>query len=385
VRAGLNIFKYDGTRVQLTNLDDVARVEGFGHLKIKLKRFGDLSEQEFAIVTGEQGYHRGEIIRLRALSTHERDLWLESIILIVKWNAIKKMDEMSNFRRFQRQCRNWYESTTSQLITASLIGASFVITMAETQMQAADGTPADNVFNSIGDFFNWIFTIELLFNFFCTFFFDFLRDGWNWFDTFVVVSRFFLSSVGGGAQMLRCIRAVRVFRLFKRIPALLRLIKALFTSVPKVLNAFALVLILQSIYAILAVQFFADAPREDDCDEAGTCPDELYGTFSRAFFTMFQTSTLDAWSDVSRSLMRTTGQAALVATFFMSFLLIVTYTLLQVRRISIHYQSNINAFITIIMRVVYYVLPAHHHLHPGAGVTCGAFHPTSFIAVIVPQ
>ena len=130
--------------------------------------------------------------------------------------------------------------------------------------------------------------------------------------------------------MLRCIRAVRVFRLFKRIPALLRLIKALFTSVPKVLNAFALVLILLSIYAILAVQFFADAPLEDGCEEAGTCPDELFGSFSRAFFTMFQTSTLDAWSDVSRSLMRTTGQAALVAAFFMSFLLIVTYTLLQV-------------------------------------------------------
>jgi hypothetical protein len=93
--------------------------------------------------------------------------------------------------------------------------------------------------------------------------------------------------------------------------------KALFTSVPdsEVLNAFADPPV-HLRHARRAVLRQRDS--EDDCDEAGTCPDELYGSFSRAFFTMFQTSTLrvHAWSDVSRSLMCTTGQAALVATLF---------------------------------------------------------------------
>ena len=296
----VNIFKYDYTSISMNGFRDYdSKIDP--SLMNKLARFGDLNDREFLIVTSSQGYFRGSIFRFRAPSSNERDLWLESLILIIRWtpNGII-LEHISNMRLLQLRCRQFYEGNVSQLITAGLITASFVITIAETQAQPADGTTAAAIFYVIGELFNWIFTVELLFNFYCTFLLDFIRDGWNWFDTFVVASRFLLSSLVGGAQVLRCVRAVRVFRLFKRIPALLRLIRALATSMPRVLNAFALVLILQSIYAILAVQFFADAPAEDGCGDEGACPGELFGSFGRAFFTMFQIATLDAWSDVSR-------------------------------------------------------------------------------------
>ena len=297
--------------------------------RAKVAALSELSRSEIALVCSDGGYFRGKTFRLLAPTPQESDLWFESICGLIQWNNLSPV-RVSAMRRTQILCQRAYDSQTVQIGIAVLIMASFIATMAETQILPDDDSLSGAVFAAIGDFFNWIFTAELVVNICCKFPLDFVRDAWNWFDTFVVVSRFLLSSVKGGAQMLRCIRALRIFRLFKRVPTLLRLTSALLMSVPKVLNAFALVLILQSIYSILAVQFFADASPEDDCEEQGTCPDELFGSFSRAFFTMFQTATLDAWSDVARSLMRTTGQAALVAVFFISFLLIVTYTLMQV-------------------------------------------------------
>lgn len=300
-----------------------------GSLRVKLATLSDLSAAEFAVICSDGGFFRGKIFRFRAPTPVERELWFESISGRMQ-RANTSTARVSTMRWVQSQCRRMYDSHESQVGVAVLIMASFIATLAEAQILPADDSAAGAAFAAIGDAFNWTFTAELAVNFYSKFLLDFFLDPWNWFDTFVVVSRFLLSSVKGGAQVLRCIRAVRIFRLFKRIPSLLQLTTALLKSVPKVLNAFALVLIVQSIYAILAVQFFADAPGEDDCQPEGQCPDDLFGSFSRAFFTMFQTASLDAWSDISRSLMRTTGQPALVAVFFMSFLLIVTYTLMQV-------------------------------------------------------
>jgi hypothetical protein len=300
-----------------------------GSLREKIAMLSDLAPTEFVLICSDSGFCRGRIFRFRAPTPLEREQWFESITDRMQRAQISTVS-VSQMRWVQMQCRRKYDSQESQIGVGALIMASFVATIAEAQILPGDDSPADVAFGAIGDAFNWIFTAELAVNFCSKFLLDFFRDPWNWFDTFVVVSRYLFSSVKGGAQPLRCIRAVRIFRLFKRVPALLHLITALLQSVPKVLNAFALALIAMSIYAILAVQFFADAPREDDCAAQRECPDELFGSFSRAFFTMFQTASLDAWSDVARSLMRTTGQPALVAVFFMSFLLIVTYTLMQV-------------------------------------------------------
>ena len=139
----------------MSKCDDFLSIEGLGRSRIKSELLSQIGYKEFLIVTAVKGYYRGQLIRFRALSTKERDLWQESIFLIMQWNPKKEIQVMSDLRRFQKQCRHIYESNFSQLFTASLIGASFVITMSETQIQPSDDTQAGAVFNSIGDFFVW--------------------------------------------------------------------------------------------------------------------------------------------------------------------------------------------------------------------------------------
>jgi len=113
---------------------------------------------------------------------------------------------------------------------------------------------------------------------FGTLFLEFFSDAWNWFDTLVVaISLLSVFSAGiPGVSVLRLLRAFRVFRLFKRIPSLRQILIAINQSVPPMLNAFALVCLVTSIYAIMAVTFFR------------THWPELFGDFFTTMFTMFQ-------------------------------------------------------------------------------------------------
>ena len=65
------------------------------------------------------------------------------------------------------------------------------------------------------------------------------------------------------------IRAFRVFRLFKRIKSLNKIIVSLGKAVPGVLNAFFVVFLVMCIYAILGVDFFLDFGKEEYLDANG--------------------------------------------------------------------------------------------------------------------
>jgi hypothetical protein len=60
----------------------------------------------------------------------------------------------------------------------------------------------------------------------------------------------------GPLTLLRNLRAFRVFRLFKRIKSLNKILQALARAVPGVVNAFAVLLLVMSVYAILGVEIF---------------------------------------------------------------------------------------------------------------------------------
>ena len=150
-------------------------------------------------------------------------------------------------------------------------------------------------------------------------------------------------------------RAFRVLRLFGRLESLRQIITSLTSSIIPVANAFLIMALVTSIYAILAVNFYA-------CRQP-----EYFGSFSRALFTLFQICTGDGWaSDVARPLFDAAalacgdstrvdaggaglggagagdgGAAAAeagmagtldgwAAAFFISFIVFVTWTLLQV-------------------------------------------------------
>ena len=128
-----------------------------------------------------------------------------------------------------------------------------------------------------------------------------------------------------GVSTLRLMRAFRVMRLFGRLESLRQIITALTSSMIPVGNALLIMLLITSIYAILAVNFFSHKSPE------------FFGSFSKALFTLFQVCTGDGWaSDIARPIFdgadnpEEAGLDAATAGFFVSFVVIVAWTLLQV-------------------------------------------------------
>jgi hypothetical protein len=213
----------------------------------------------------------------------------------------------------------------------------------------------------LDDMFNVIFLIELIVNMYGSFWFAFWRSPWNVFDALVVLVGF-LSLIRadlGPLSDLKMLRAFRVFRLFKRIPALRKIISSLVRSIPGVFNAFVIMLIVMSIYSILAVDYlkrFGDDGRYWTIEQYGvgenatfvntsvsamTARDmrygeEYYGTFSRALFSLFQVLTGESWSEaVARPVLMgkpNDGPWSVfgVATFFTSFILLHQIVLVNV-------------------------------------------------------
>jgi hypothetical protein len=72
------------------------------------------------------------------------------------------------------------------------------------------------------------------------------------------------------------VRAFRVFRLFKRVESLRKIVEALEGAIPGVSHACVILLLVMSIYAILGVTFFGEAAPEH------------FGTFGASLLTNCQ-------------------------------------------------------------------------------------------------
>merc|ERR1719183_1124497 len=79
--------------------------------------------------------------------------------------------------------------------------------------------------------------------------------------------------------------------------------------------------ILTSIYAILCVRFFGVLGGEQE---------ELFGNFFLSMFTLWQVMTGDDWSTIVRDMFEPTGMPAGVALFFVSYQLLITFTMVNV-------------------------------------------------------
>ncbi len=204
-------------------------------------------------------------------------------------------------------------------MVATLICTNFVLNMMQAQFSGA----VDEMLEVVDLVFTAIFTVELLVNLFATLVQEFFGDPWNYFDT-VVVSVGLVSIVVPdmpGGDILKLMRTFRVFRLFKRIPSLKHLVQSLLKSIPAMANAYVLMTILTSIYAILCVKFFGDISEEAR---------ELFADFFTAMFTLWQVMTGDDWSNIVRDMFIPSGNAAGVALFFISFQLLITFTMVNV-------------------------------------------------------
>lgn len=246
----------------------------------------------------------------------------------------------------QEVVSRFYNSLRVQVTVACLIGANFLTNIIEKEIDP-HGVKYSDIFGGFELFYNICFTLELAINVYAHWFVEFWKSTWNVFDV-VVVTIGIINTVNlplpSAFSMLRMMRAFRVFRLFKRVHSLNKIIVAIMHAIPGVANAFLILTIVMSIYAILAVEFYLDlgAGCKDEGGDArwitprGFCAgNEYFGTFTKSLYSFFQVLTGESWSEaVARPVIwfyyddpiRAVGSGL----FFVSYVLLSAFVLTNV-------------------------------------------------------
>lgn len=155
---------------------------------------------------------------------------------------------------------------------------------------------------------------------------NFLKDGWNIFDTIIVLmslfsSMAFLSSlrIFRIFRVFRSLKALKSFRGFRMISSLKKLqviIMAIVKSLPSIAWTGGLLLLVYYIFALMGVSFF------------GAAFPEWFGDLGKTMYTLFQVMTLESWSmGIARPVMEAYPVAWL---YFVPFVLISSFIVMNV-------------------------------------------------------
>jgi len=281
--------------------------------------------------------------------------------------------KMKSMWKHQVAVYDFYQRHDVQISVAFLIFANFICQVVQRQVDPAythsDDQSNKTLWQAIDTIFNVLFLIELLVNVYGSWMWPFLSQGWNLFDCFVVsvgiidlLSLMFRFTYPPQLKTLRLFRAFRVFRLFGRIESLKKILDTVWKAIPGVINAFILLLIVMSIYSVLAVDAFGGL-YQDACassEASGHAPSipafsardecygsEYYGNFTAALYTLFQILTGESWSEAGvrpilhyfqtkntgiRNAKDNRGDLSTfgVSVFFVSFILINSFVILNV-------------------------------------------------------
>jgi voltage-gated sodium channel len=197
--------------------------------------------------------------------------------------------------------------------------------MVEAQLLPEPGTKLEKLLVNIDLATTVLFTVELLINIFahsenrCH---EFVTHATNWFDVIIVAVSLFnaimlaTGSTIPGAKVIRLLRLGRVLRLFAAFKDLQKLMAAISAALIPVCNAFLMLLIIVSVYAVLGTNFFRKRSPE------------YFGQFSVSLYTMFQI--LAEGIAISREIFQEGKTESDVAFYFVSYILIVAIGLLNV-------------------------------------------------------
>lgn len=275
--------------------------------------------------------------------------------------------------KYQPQALEFYSNIKIQMAVAGLISGNFVCNIIEKWIDPK-GTEYTTMWKVFETFWNVCFTLELGLNMYASWLCAFWKSSWNVFD-FIVVTIGLLTTLEvplpGPFSMLRMMRAFRVFRLFKRVKSLNKIMVSLAKALPGVGNAFVILLLVMSIYAIIAVDLFREYGSHEFVErveyihtyanntKAVLTKDvtkygfinikgqsvefisgraqkygyEYFDNFGKSLYTMFQVITGDSWSEViARPLLMCNSviDAFGVAFFFVSFVIVNGVVLINV-------------------------------------------------------
>ena len=131
------------------------------------------------------------------------------------------------------------------------------------------------------------FLLEILFRFVaCPQKRRFFLDGWNIFDTIVVIGSLIPLDNSEAVLLGRLLRVFRVLRLVSVVPELRFLINSLLKAIPRMGYIALLMFIIFYIYAAIGSMFFAHID------------DYLWGDVAVSMLTLFRVATFEDWTDV---------------------------------------------------------------------------------------
>jgi len=273
-------------------------------------------------------------------------------------------EPVTGFWKNQIAMRDWYNKPNVQFFIAALIIINFMTNILEKELDPS-GEKYKKTWRVLEHAFNAVFLIELLINMYAHWRKMFWASSWNVFDFIVVCVGCvgFVVELAGPLKLLRTLRAFRVFRLFKRIKSLNMIIVMIVSAIPGVSNAFLVMVLCISIYALIGVEFYYQFgtdnatelgfPEDPDSPQCGYANvegvmvssvsarqicygSEYYGTFTRAWFSLFQVLTGESWAEVvARPIIfgwEDYGPVSVFisALYFISFVLVNSFILFNV-------------------------------------------------------
>lgn len=159
------------------------------------------------------------------------------------------------------------------------------------------------------------FLIEILFRFsVCPSKKRFLLDGWNLFDTLVVIGSLIPLENSEAVLLGRLLRVFRVLRLVSVVPELRFLINSLLKAIPRMGYIALLMFIIFYIYAAMGSMFFAKV------DEF------LWGDVTVSMLTLFRVATFEDWTDVMYSTMEV---YPLSWVYYLTFIFLTAFVFLN--------------------------------------------------------
>jgi len=143
---------------------------------------------------------------------------------------------------------------------------------------------------------------------------QFFKNGWNVFDTLIVLVSLIPIDNSDSALVARLVRVFRVLRMVSIIPELRMLLNSLITALPRLGYVATLVFIIFYIYAAAGSLFFE------------RINPELWGNIAIAMLTLFRVMTFEDWTDVMYETMAVHPWSWL---FYLSFIFLTTFAFLN--------------------------------------------------------
>lgn len=143
---------------------------------------------------------------------------------------------------------------------------------------------------------------------------NFFKQGWNVFDSFIVIASLIPIEDSEMALIARLVRIFRVLRMVSIVPELRILLSALIKALPQLGYVAMLMFIIFYIYAAIGTTFFEQINPT------------LWGDIAVSMLTLFRVMTFEDWTDV---MYETMTVYKLSWIFYLSFIFLTTFAFLN--------------------------------------------------------